>query len=67
MSWWCPCRPSPRTRESSIPSSTNQEHQAQKVKMGENNEKLVEILEGLEEGENVALDARLRAAVEFKR
>ncbi len=37
-----------------------------KVKVGENNEKLVEILEGLKEGESVALDARLRAAAEFK-
>ena len=37
-----------------------------KVKVGENNEKLVEILEGLKEGESVALDARIRAAAEFK-
>jgi RND family efflux transporter MFP subunit len=37
-----------------------------KVKVGENNEKLVEILDGLKEGENVALDARTRAAAEFK-
>jgi RND family efflux transporter MFP subunit len=37
-----------------------------KVKVGENNEKLVEILEGLKEGESVALDARTRAAAEFK-
>jgi multidrug efflux pump subunit AcrA (membrane-fusion protein) len=37
-----------------------------KVKIGENNEKLVEILEGLKEGESVALDARIRAAADFK-
>jgi multidrug efflux pump subunit AcrA (membrane-fusion protein) len=37
-----------------------------KVKVGENNEKLVEILDGLKEGESVALDARVRAAAEFK-
>ena len=37
-----------------------------KVKVGENNEKLVEILDGLKEGESVALDARIRAAAEFK-
>jgi len=36
-----------------------------KVKIGENNEKLVEVLDGLKEGESVALDARIRAA-EFK-
>jgi multidrug efflux pump subunit AcrA (membrane-fusion protein) len=36
------------------------------VKIGENNEKLVEILEGLNEGDVVALDAHARAAVEFK-
>ena len=37
-----------------------------RVKIGENNEKLVEVLEGLKEGETVALDAHARAAVEFK-
>ena len=38
----------------------------QKVKIGENNETHVQVLEGLVEGEKVALDARLRAASEFK-
>ena len=38
----------------------------QKVKIGENNETHVQVLEGLTEGEKVALDARLRAAAEFK-
>jgi HlyD family secretion protein len=37
-----------------------------KVKTGENNETHVQILDGLNEGEQVALDARLRAAAEFK-
>jgi multidrug efflux pump subunit AcrA (membrane-fusion protein) len=37
-----------------------------KVKVGDNNEKLVEVLDGLKEGESVALDARTRAAAEFK-
>ncbi len=37
-----------------------------KVNVGDNNEKLVEILEGLKEGDSVALDARIRAAAEFK-
>ncbi len=37
-----------------------------KVKIGENNETHVQILDGLEEGDQVALDARLRAAAEFK-
>ena len=37
-----------------------------KVKIGENNETHVQILEGSKEGESVALDARLRAAAEFK-
>ena len=37
-----------------------------KVKIGENNETHVQILEGLAEGDQVALDARLRAAAEFK-
>jgi RND family efflux transporter MFP subunit len=40
--------------------------QLRKVKVGENNEKLVEILDGLKEGESVALDARTRAAALFK-
>jgi RND family efflux transporter MFP subunit len=38
----------------------------QKVKIGENNETHVQVLEGLAEGAKVALDARLRAATEFK-
>jgi HlyD family secretion protein len=38
----------------------------QKVKIGENNETHVQILEGLAQGDQVALDARLRAAAEFK-
>ena len=37
-----------------------------KVKIGENNETHVQILEGSTEGDRVALDARLRAAAEFK-
>jgi RND family efflux transporter MFP subunit len=37
-----------------------------KVKTGENNETHVQVLDGLKEGEQVALDARLRAAAEFK-
>ncbi|MFI5461603.1 MAG: efflux RND transporter periplasmic adaptor subunit, partial [Isosphaerales bacterium] len=37
-----------------------------KVKTGENNETHVQILDGLKEGDQVALDARLRAAAEFK-
>lgn len=36
------------------------------VKVGENNEKYVEVREGLEEGEQVALDARARVATEAK-
>jgi RND family efflux transporter MFP subunit len=36
------------------------------VTVGENNEKFVEIREGLQEGEKVALDARARGAAEFK-
>jgi hypothetical protein len=40
--------------------------QRRKVKVGENNEKLVEVLEGLKEGDQVTLDARIRAAAEFK-
>jgi HlyD family secretion protein len=37
-----------------------------KVKVGDNNETHVQVVEGLKEGESVALDARLRAAQEFK-
>lgn len=36
------------------------------VRIGENNETHVQVLEGLKEGELVALDARSRAAAEFK-
>lgn len=36
------------------------------VKVGEGNEQNIQILEGLEEGEEVALDARVRAAAEVK-
>jgi HlyD family secretion protein len=36
------------------------------VKIGESNEQFVEIVEGLTEGESVALDARSRSAAEFK-
>lgn len=36
------------------------------VKVGDNNETLVQILEGINEGERVALDARVRAAAELK-
>ena len=38
----------------------------QKVKIGDNNETHVQVLEGLAEGDRVALDARLRALAEFK-
>jgi HlyD family secretion protein len=38
----------------------------QKAKIGENNETHVQVLEGLAQGEKVALDARLRASTEFK-
>jgi HlyD family secretion protein len=38
----------------------------QKVKIGDNNETHVQIIEGLVEGDRVALDARLRAIAEFK-
>jgi len=38
----------------------------QKVKVGDNNEKLVQVLEGLKEGDVVALDAHARAAAHFK-
>jgi RND family efflux transporter MFP subunit len=37
-----------------------------KVKIGENNEKLVEVLDGLKDGDVVALDAHARAIQEFK-
>jgi HlyD family secretion protein len=37
-----------------------------KVKIGENNETHVQILEGLQDGDHVALDARARAAADFK-
>jgi len=36
------------------------------VKVGENNQQLIQILEGVDEGERVALDARVRAATELK-
>ncbi len=36
------------------------------VKIGDNNETHVQVIEGLKESETVALDARLRAAAEFK-
>jgi RND family efflux transporter MFP subunit len=36
------------------------------VKIGEGNEQNIQILEGLQEGEEVALDARVRAAAEVK-
>jgi HlyD family secretion protein len=36
------------------------------VKVGEGNEQLVQVLEGLAEGEQVVLDARVRAAAELK-
>jgi RND family efflux transporter MFP subunit len=37
-----------------------------KVKVGDTNEKLVQVIDGLNEGEQVALDARSRASIEFK-
>jgi RND family efflux transporter MFP subunit len=37
------------------------------VKVGETNETLVQIVEGINEGEHVALDARARAAIELKK
>jgi RND family efflux transporter MFP subunit len=37
-----------------------------KVKVGESNEQLIQVLEGLQEGDRVALDARSRAAAELK-
>jgi multidrug efflux pump subunit AcrA (membrane-fusion protein) len=36
------------------------------VKIGESNEQNIQVLEGLQEGEEVALDARVRAAAEVK-
>jgi hypothetical protein len=36
------------------------------VTVGENNEKLVEVTDGLQEGDQVALDARARSAAEAK-
>jgi HlyD family secretion protein len=36
------------------------------VRVGESNQQLIQIVEGLEEGERVALDARVRAAAELK-
>jgi multidrug efflux pump subunit AcrA (membrane-fusion protein) len=36
------------------------------VRIGESNEQFVQIVDGLEEGEKVALDARARAAMEAK-
>ena len=36
------------------------------VKIGQTNDRLVQILEGIDEGEQVALDARLRALAETK-
>ena len=40
--------------------------ETRKVKVGETNDKFVQIIEGLKEGENVALDARTRASALFK-
>lgn len=40
--------------------------QRRPVKIGENNEKLVEVLDGLQEGDVVALDAHARATAVFK-
>jgi RND family efflux transporter MFP subunit len=37
------------------------------VKIGESNEQLIEVTEGIKEGERVALDARSRGAAELKR
>ncbi len=36
------------------------------VEIGENNQLYVQVVEGLEEGEHVALDARTRVAAELK-
>ena len=36
------------------------------VQIGESNEQFVQIVEGIEEGEKVALDARARAAMETR-
>jgi hypothetical protein len=38
-----------------------------KVKVGESNEQLIQVLEGIQEGERVALDARTRGSAELKR
>jgi RND family efflux transporter MFP subunit len=46
-----------------VMAGTNVERR--EVKIGEGNEQLVQILEGLSEGERVALDARSRAAAEL--
>jgi HlyD family secretion protein len=46
--------------------ATDDGYEPRKVKPGETDEKYVEILDGLKEGERVALDARNRASVEFK-
>jgi RND family efflux transporter MFP subunit len=40
--------------------------EARAIKVGENNDRFVEIKEGLEEGERVVLDARARIAAEMK-
>ena len=37
------------------------------VEVGEMNEQRIQILKGIEEGQQVALDARLRAAAELKK
>lgn len=47
-----------------VETSAGLEHR--KVKVGETNEKFVEVIEGLKEGETVALDARTRASEVFK-
>ena len=66
-SWSSRSRPSPSTRGSSRRSSTTRTGiQRRKVKIGESNEQFVEIVDGLTEGETVALDARTRSAAEFK-
>ena len=36
------------------------------IKVGDSNEKVIQVLEGLSEGEPVVLDARIRADAEFK-
>jgi RND family efflux transporter MFP subunit len=45
---------------------TARELERREVKIGEGNEQNVQILEGLEDGDEVALDARVRAAAEVK-